>query len=149
MNDSSVDATTASTAEEGDHHLCPSARPAAGAILLGVVGADGRVGYVYPQMRVDDRFLKIAATGRSPDKRFRFAHSCVEAKCIHWQSERCRVIDVALDREASRGEALPQCGIRPWCRWFAQRGREACGVCPLVITNVTESAVSTQTEPIA
>ena len=129
------------SAEASGGHLCPSAQPADGAILLGVVGADSRVGYVYPQVRVDPRFFELATTGRAPDKRFRFAHRCVEAKCVQWQSQRCRVIDAAVEAESHADNGLPQCSIRPHCRWFAQRGRDACGVCPLVITNVAEARV--------
>jgi hypothetical protein len=30
---------------------------------------------------------------------------------------------------------LPACGIRRTCRWFAQRGAAACGVCPLIVAD--------------
>jgi hypothetical protein len=35
----------------------------------------------------------------------------------------------------SAGTALPTCTIRQTCRWFGQRGRDACVVCPLVVTD--------------
>src|SRR5437763_115569 len=38
---------------------------------------------------------------------------------------------------AAPPEALPRCGIRPRCRWFAQNGRAACEVCPLVVTDLS------------
>ncbi|MCQ8774313.1 hypothetical protein [Streptomyces telluris] len=31
----------------------------------------------------------------------------------------------------------PRCGIRAACRWFAQDGPRACGVCPLVVYRPT------------
>jgi hypothetical protein len=53
--------------------LCPSARCEEGAILLSVVGADGVVGYVRPQITVDEDFVRQAHKGRTPEKRFRFS----------------------------------------------------------------------------
>src|SRR4051794_5199030 len=120
---------------------CPSARCEPGATLLGVVGADGTVGYVTPQLTVDEAFVVQARRGRAPEKRFRFAGGCVESGCAQWTGSRCGVIDRVLDgglveapEPGARG-ALPHCAIRPGCRWFEQSGAEACGVCPLVITD--------------
>lgn len=46
------------------------------------------------------------------------------------------MIDAAVSspqmNEHPRSE-LPRCSIRASCRWFAQWGVVACGVCPLVI----------------
>jgi hypothetical protein len=63
------------------HRLCPSSPAQPGAILLGIVGPEGKVGYLTPQMRIDGEFMEIAAKGRSPEKRFRFAGDCVEGAC--------------------------------------------------------------------
>jgi hypothetical protein len=121
-----------------DERLCPSARCEPGAILLGIVGADGVVGYVRPQIDVDEEFVATAHQGRSPEKRFRFASRCVEAKCMQWTGSRCGVIDKVLDRQ-ERGELpaaeLPACTIRQECRWYAQSGSRACTVCPFVVTD--------------
>ena len=31
---------------------------------------------------------------------------------------------------------LPHCAIRRDCRWFAQRGADACAVCPRVVADI-------------
>lgn len=125
--------------------LCPSSRAERGAILLGIVGAEGKIGYLTPEMRIGAEFLEVADQGRTPEKRFRFAGPCVEAGCAQWTGTRCGVIDAALDEigpcvstnQAETSErSLPKCSIRARCRWFAQQGRNACAVCPLIITDV-------------
>ena len=126
-----------------EDRLCPSAAPEPGAILLGIVGPDGRVGYVWPTMTVDQEFVDRASTGRSPDAKFRFAQKCVETSCGHWTGERCGLIDLGLQLAAeghvpAATEALPQCSIRPDCRWFSQAGADACRVCPYVIANIPD-----------
>ena len=139
------------TAEQhqDSERLCPSARCEEGAILLGVVGEDGVVGYVRPLITIDKDFVRQAHKGRTPEKRFRFSQPCIEHGCRQWTGSRCGVIDRALQakEEADIPDAwedgLPKCTIRPRCRWFAQVGRKACAVCPLVITEsegeITES----------
>jgi hypothetical protein len=32
---------------------------------------------------------------------------------------------------------LPRCSIRRQCRWFQERGRDACAVCPLIVRGAT------------
>lgn len=139
-----------SAAAEDPGLLCPSAQCEDGAILLGVVGSDGLVGYVRPQLRIDEGFVREAHRGRAPERRFRFAQSCVEARCEQWTGSRCGVIDEVVDevggnptgagpveREAPQPVALlPRCTIRSRCRWFHQSGATACAVCPLVITDL-------------
>jgi len=77
-----------------------------------------------------------------PEKRFRFSQPCVTSGCGNWTGNRCGVIDGVVDEVSERqlprpGEAsLPKCSFRPKCRWFAQSGKEACAVCPLVITDL-------------
>jgi hypothetical protein len=45
---------------QSTERLCPSARCKEGAILLGIVGKDGVVGYVRPQETVDAEFVRRA-----------------------------------------------------------------------------------------
>lgn len=121
-----------------DERLCPSAPAADGAILLGVVGADGQVGYVQPLLTIDADFLDRARSKGAPEERFRFASPCVESGCGYWTGSACGVIEQVLQRHAvgdlPAAEDLPHCMIRSACRWYAQAGRDACGVCPFVIT---------------
>jgi hypothetical protein len=117
--------------------ICPSARCEEGSLLLGIVGPDGRVGFVSPPLPVNDAFVARAKQGRAPERRFRFAGRCVEYACGHWTGERCGVIDAAMTALAARAdEALRPCAIRPSCRWFGQHGLAACSVCPLVVTEL-------------
>lgn len=127
--------------QAGDGRLCPSARCTPGATLLGVVAADGVVEYVGPGVTVDETFVTRAREGRAPEKRFRFADACVRDRCLQWTGTRCGIIDGVLASPAGKAagdtvEALPRCGIRGSCRWFAQEGPRACRVCPLVITDL-------------
>ena len=120
--------------------LCPSARCEPGAVLLGIVGPDNRVGYVTPRLTVDEDFVAAAQSARTPEKRLRFAQPCIESGCRHWQG-RCQVADGAVELDEAKAEAsgpLPRCSIRPDCRWFAQLGARACRACPFVVTDVRD-----------
>jgi hypothetical protein len=133
--------------------LCPSSRCEDGATLIGIVLPSGRVAFSSSRLEVDEEFVNIARAGRSPEKRFRFASACAKHGCRQWSNERCGVIDRLIDQrvsseplvaqpkseplEAPRSDAaLPACSIRSECRWFQQAGREACVICPDVITDM-------------
>jgi hypothetical protein len=122
--------------------LCPSARCGEGALLVGIIGPDGKIGYVNPALPIDKKFVERSRGGRGPEQRFRFAAPCQKSGCVHWSGTRCGVIDQA--RAASEAtqtgndslDLLPRCGIRRQCRWFAQSGLDACSVCPFVFNYV-------------
>lgn len=120
-----------------DDALCPSATAEPGAILLGVIQGDGRVGYVSTPLRVDEDFVRRVEAEGNPAKRYRFAAPCIEAGCAHWQDGRCEVSDAVAAHVAERApeEALPHCSIRSSCRWYRQSGGEACRSCALVLTD--------------
>jgi hypothetical protein len=118
--------------------ICPSGRCEPGSQLIGIVGADGRLGYVTPPLEIDANFVVVAQRGRAPGSRFRFAEPCLGQHCQHWADSQCGLIESicadASNQLALPGELeLPRCGIRSQCRWFSQRGRAACEVCPLVV----------------
>ena len=77
------------------------------------------------------------------ETRYRFSGACVESGCAFWQEGSCAAISAAYQEygtagggePASTGEPLPACGIRDTCRWWAQEGPRACGVCPYVVTS--------------
>ncbi len=121
--------------------LCPSARLNEGAILVGIVTADGTVAFAADRLVVNRDFVANARQGRSPEKRFRFADLCVKSACRQWSTDRCGVIDqvVAGIPVNLRSPGLPQCSIRPQCRWFSQSGADACRVCSLVVTDCLEA----------
>ncbi|WP_058043742.1 hypothetical protein [Streptomyces roseifaciens] len=140
-------APTRGTAERGT--LCPSSTCHEGAVLIAVLGEDGRLGYLRPAMRVDEQFIEACAGHGDPESRFRFADTCAQGDCEHWSGRHCSLIGRLADArpEAAPGpgdsdsdsdsETLPRCGIRAACRWFAQDGPRACGVCPLVVYRPT------------
>jgi hypothetical protein len=118
---------------------CPSGRCKEGAILLGIVGSGGVLGYVAPAMSIDADFIARASQGPAPESRFRFAEPCVEQECAQWASCGCGVIDRVLHSQEGKrimrdtSGSLPSCAIRASCRWFAQVGTDACLVCPHVV----------------
>src|ERR1044071_2709470 len=115
---------------------CPSSTLDNATNLLGVIGGDGRVHFVCPPLPLDDEFRRRAAASGRPEQRFRFAGPCLEDGCGQWTGTRCGVIDALLAEGGCESEAeLKRCAIRRVCRWFAQRGPEACRVCPLVVTD--------------
>lgn len=120
--------------------LCPSHHCKPGTVLLGIVMPDGRVAYSSDKIVVTDEFVDIASQGRSPEKRFRFAGKCIKSGCKQWDTDRCGVIDSVLEfAPAINGEfELPECSIRPQCRWFQQNGAKACQICPEVVTDARE-----------
>lgn len=116
--------------------MCPSAPMSEGAILLGVIGSNGTVDYIRDQTLISTEFIEIASKGRPPEERFRFSSPCQESACAQWKFGGCslpaRLSEVAPSGEMSDG--LPLCSIRNQCRWFHQEGRDACYLCPLVVT---------------
>jgi hypothetical protein len=107
--------------------------------------SDGRVAFSADRLEVDREFVETARQGRSPEKRFRFAGACVKGGCSQWTGSRCGVIDQVTETMSDMAVAeLPECSIRDTCRWFDQSGAEACGVCPLVVTDLME-----ETETVA
>jgi hypothetical protein len=112
--------------------LCPSARCREGALLIGVQGEE-RLGFVTPPLPLDRDFIERATRDGRPEQRFRFAEPCLEKGCRQWTGSACGVIERIGQAEAPA--ELPECGIRPRCRWFAQQGPRACGVCPYVLTD--------------
>jgi hypothetical protein len=125
---------------DGQQLLCPSARCDEGALLVGIIGIEGKVAYVSPAPRVDNEFIEEAQSAGAPEQRFRFAAPCRESGCVHCTGTRCGVIDAALAAaEAAQtrqcaSSPLPRCGIRTQCRWFAQTGSNACATCPFLST---------------
>lgn len=132
---------------------CPSGRCEEGAILLGIVGGEGVLGYIRPRIEVDAAFCREAHKETRPETRFRFAQQCVEGRCVQWTGSRCGLIHRVLEspKGAKIAETsstfLPECVIRPSCRWFAQVGVKACSVCPWIVHSLEGTA--DMAEPVA
>jgi hypothetical protein len=123
-------------AEQIRETTCPSAPPDTGAVLLGVIAGKGEVVYITPSMPVTSSLLEsFSQNGIPVENRLRFASPCIRHQCVQWSGDRCGLIDRAVltaEKDEDRS-ALPKCGIRSTCRWFAQHGKNACAVCPEVV----------------
>lgn len=134
--------------------LCPSWECEAGASLIGIVLADGSVAFSKERIVINEAFVKVARQGRSPEKRFRFSSTCKRAACIQWTEGKCGIVDRILEEHPDVVSApaenfvLPECPIRPQCRWHLQSGDAACRACPEVITD-TGAEITTPTEVAA
>jgi len=117
--------------------LCPSSPLEPGAVLVGVVLTNGRIAYAADRLTVDEELAGAVRQAESPEKLFRFASTCRQTGCVQWTGNRCGIIDRELDlnQHAAETGELPLCSIRSECRWYSQSGREACAVCPYVITD--------------
>jgi len=121
--------------------LCPSAQPEMeGARAFGVVGGPPSarlVTWIEKPVPVTPELL--AMTEPVPATRvMRFAASCQESACSHFDGHDCRLasrIVAMLDPVTS---TLPPCAIRAGCRWWRQEGREACSRCPQIITETVD-----------
>lgn len=115
-------------------------------MLLGIVQADGTVSHASSVIRIDREFVEIARAGRPPERRFRFASTCVKGACARWTGSQCGVIVGILKDIGNKGSPgnrqLPACSIRPQCRWYREHGGAACGVCPEVITDLRDDQIS-------
>lgn len=132
-----IDSTLPIVNTVDDHSvLCPSARCVEGAILLGAVRPDGAIGILPQRYYVTAAFVDaVGMADEAPERRFRFAAPCQFGNCQNWQKSTCQVIELALTLPVER-KYHAECAIRDDCRWFAQRGKSACEVCPLIATDI-------------
>ncbi|MBV9931619.1 MAG: nitrogen fixation protein [Alphaproteobacteria bacterium] len=116
---------------------CPSADPDwDDARLLGVVlGTAEEPQTWFTGVRPVDPAMLAAAAPAAPAEVFRFTARCREGACAQFVGGRCRVGEaVAAHLPPAEAQALPQCGLRPACRWWHEQGPAACRRCPAVVT---------------
>jgi hypothetical protein len=122
-----------------DSLSCPSAQPdMAGARIFGIVSGtadEPRVAYLKESAVVEPSALERLGPV-DPTRVFRFAATCEESQCVHFNGSRCTLAERIVAKLAPVVDALPPCLIRPTCRWYAERGAEACLRCPQVVTQV-------------
>lgn len=117
---------------------CPSANPDWDDVrLLGVVlGTPDEPETWFTGVRAVEPEMLEAAKPARPAEVFRFTARCREGACAQFQGGTCRVgAAVAAHLEPLAEHALPKCGIRLECRWWAEQGAAACRRCPSVITD--------------
>lgn len=121
--------------------LCPSAKAEPGAAVIGVLGPDGRVGYLRDWLEIDQQFIDDISREARPEQRYRFASNCVEHRCAQWDGCKCTIIErVSETLTPLEDHSLQPCAIRTACRWFRQKGPDACRLCPMVITDTRDDA---------
>ncbi len=117
--------------------LCPSAQPGmANCQVLGVITeAEGgsRLSYLNQRLEVDEGVLAMAAPAK-PTEVFRFAATCEESKCTHFDGRDCQLAKRIVQIMPAVVSALPPCIVRADCRWYRQEGGSACLRCPQVST---------------
>jgi hypothetical protein len=115
--------------------LCPSAPAAPEAVLIGVIEPDGRVVNLTTPLPVDASFIERANTDAPLEARFRFSSPCAEGRCGYWTGAQCGLIGKLTQAvPPDNTDTLPPCAIRARCRWWRQKGREACAICSFVVT---------------
>lgn len=120
-----------------DSKTCPSAQFKKGSLLIGVRNEKDEMDILENPIKVNQEIHdQLSEPGTKPEKALRFANKCVQSGCKQWTGTKCGVIDKVLNdiEENFRKATLPTCAIRDTCRWFSQRGAEACKVCPMVTT---------------
>lgn len=121
--------------------MCPSSKAKNGAELLGVRQDDGTIAILPQTLPVDQDFVAVASSdGVHPEQKFRFTNKCIESGCRQWNGTGCGVADqvVQFMNSLPIAEELDDCPIRPSCRWYLQKGPDACKVCPFIISEITE-----------
>jgi hypothetical protein len=116
---------------------CPSAQPAADAVVFGVVNgppADRRIGYLTEPQPATEQILALAGPA-TPGQVFRMAAPCMGNTCKHFDDGACSLVKRVVASFDPVVSGVPPCRIRPTCRWFRQEGRDACLRCPQVVTD--------------
>lgn len=118
---------------------CPSSVCEEGGQMLGIVNGEGKVSILSTPLPIDKEFMQMARQTPDIEQRFRFTGTCIEKGCKQWTGNSCGVIERTLKSLAGeiQHSGLPKCSIRKGCKWFLQEGKNACKVCPLIITDST------------
>jgi hypothetical protein len=120
-----------------DTLFCPSSQPGVeGARVLGVVqhtSSGPEVAYLDEFLAATPEVLAMAAP-LHPTEVFRLAARCQTHRCPHFDGANCGLAARIVQILPAAVDALPQCQIRPECRWFRQEGAAACRRCPQIST---------------
>lgn len=117
--------------------LCPSAKPEMeGSVVFGVVGGTvekPRLAHLVEPQPVSDELLAFSEPV-APTEIFRFAASCGGSACQHFDGSNCQLATKIVQLLPEVVAELPQCRLRPNCRWWQQEGKSACMRCPQIVT---------------
>lgn len=115
---------------------CPTAQPdMERARVFGLIGGTEsapRVSYLRKSEVVGASIVRNLG-GIDAGRIYRFAATCEEHRCIHFDGAACTLADrlMALPVVAA---TCPACEVRASCRWHAEQGDDICRRCPQVIT---------------
>ncbi|GAB2563229.1 hypothetical protein [Spirosoma areae] len=124
---------------ENSNELCPSYMCKSGAKLYGIINSNGNTDYLKSPITINESFVNEAKKGRDPEKRFRFAGSCIKSGCTQWSeiNNECGLIDkMILTLNNSPSGSLKDCSIRLKCRWYSQKGEIACAQCNELVRSI-------------
>ena len=126
---------------------CPSATPELpGSRILGAVrrgnpeivpAAAPRVEYLSELLPASPEILALAGSA-APTEVFRFAAPCATHACQHYDGHECSLAKRIVSRLPVIDDELPSCAIRPACRWFRERGAQACFRCAWIVTETAD-----------
>jgi hypothetical protein len=108
-----------------------------GAVAIGIVAGTAQEPRVRPlesPVPVTAELLALAEPVR-PTEVFRFAAPCLTTGCRHFAGTTCQLAAKVVRMLPTAVDGLPECDIRPRCRWFMQEGGAACRRCPRIVTD--------------
>jgi hypothetical protein len=116
---------------------CPSAQPDSKASrIYGVMTGPAdhrRVGYLTETIKPTPELLALSGEAK-PTQLFRIAAPCMNGACRHFNGA-CTLAQRIVDMAPVVVDGLPECQIRPTCRWYLQEGAKACVRCPQIMTD--------------
>ena len=124
--------------------MCPAHLCKPGSQLLGVRQPDGKIAILPQTLPINENFIqKTKQHPVAPERRFRFTNICIVGGCRQWNGQGCNVAEKVVNYLGlvPKNEELPACSIRNHCRWFVQKGSEACMICSYVLTEITEEGL--------
>lgn len=112
---------------------CPSGTPdAPESVVLGVhAGPTEDLGYLDSPVPAKD-VTGLFPPDIDPARVLRFASHCRDS-CAHRRGTECSLISrITALGDTSDDHTVPQCHLRPRCKWWDQAGLQACRRCPFV-----------------
>jgi hypothetical protein len=115
---------------------CPSAmEDNDDALVFGVVGgtaARPRVEYLKASQPLTPEIERMCSPA-TPAEVLRIATPCVRYRCKHFEAEKCTLAQRIVQILPPVVDSVPNCQLRPACRWWMQEGPRACVRCPQVV----------------
>ncbi len=113
-----------------DKKSCPSAPFKVGHSVFGIFKGD-HLEFTEGLIKIDEEMVLEVEKAE-----YRATMKCVTKGCVNWNGKKCTVPEQMayfVDPYAQSAD-YENCSLRPTCRWFAENGRNACKMCPLIKT---------------